>query len=53
LIIRWDNAPHHTNVETFPHHKHQSNGDVETSHDISFEEIMMLIKTEINKKPKL
>jgi len=22
LIIGWDNAPHHRNVETFPHHKH-------------------------------
>ncbi|MEW6103736.1 MAG: DUF6516 family protein [bacterium] len=22
LILRWDNAPHWKNVETFPHHKH-------------------------------
>ncbi|MDV3103382.1 toxin-antitoxin system TumE family protein [Thermococcus waiotapuensis] len=22
LTIRWDNAPHHRDVETFPHHKH-------------------------------
>ncbi len=21
-IIRWDNAPHHTDIKTFPHHKH-------------------------------
>ena len=22
LIIRWDNAPHHKHLATFPHHKH-------------------------------
>ncbi|MCZ7394100.1 MAG: DUF6516 family protein [Candidatus Methanoperedens sp.] len=22
LIIRWDNAPHHKQIRTFPHHKH-------------------------------
>lgn len=22
LIIRWDNAPHHKNISTYPHHKH-------------------------------
>jgi len=22
LIIGWDNAPHHTQIGTFPHHKH-------------------------------
>ena len=23
LLIRWDNAPFHKNIETFPHHKHK------------------------------
>ena len=22
LLVRWDNAPFHKNIETFPHHKH-------------------------------
>ena len=22
LLIRWDNAPFHKNIKTFPHHKH-------------------------------
>jgi hypothetical protein len=22
VIMGWDNAPHHKNVETYPHHKH-------------------------------
>lgn len=26
LIQRWDNAPHHTEIETFPHHMH--NGEI-------------------------
>ena len=24
LILRWDNSPHHKDVLTFPHHKHQN-----------------------------
>lgn len=24
LIVGWDNAPHHTEAETFPHHKHKA-----------------------------
>jgi hypothetical protein len=23
LITRWDNAPHHPEIETFPHHVHE------------------------------
>lgn len=23
LVNRWDNAPHHPELETFPHHRHQ------------------------------
>lgn len=25
LIVRWDNAPHHRDINTFPHHKHVNN----------------------------
>jgi len=25
LKIGWDNAPHHTHISTFPHHKHVEN----------------------------
>jgi hypothetical protein len=27
LIARWNNAPHHPEVETFPHHKHVKGED--------------------------
>jgi len=26
LIMGWDNAPHHNEIESFPHHKHTPNG---------------------------
>lgn len=26
LIKRWDNAPHHQDIETFPHHLHDRGG---------------------------
>lgn len=26
LVFRYDNAPHHPKIATFPHHKHQSTG---------------------------
>jgi len=26
LIVRWDNAPHHPSVDTFPHHIHNQKG---------------------------
>jgi len=28
LIFRYDNAPHHPEILTFPHHKHTSTGEV-------------------------
>ena len=31
-IIGWDNAPHHPEIETFPHHKHMG-GNVFPSED--------------------
>ena len=26
LIARWDNVPHHRDINSFPHHKHDING---------------------------
>ncbi len=31
LIFRYDNAPHHLEVSTFPHHKHISTGVIEST----------------------
>jgi len=30
MIVRWDNAPHHKTIKTFPHHKHLENKVVES-----------------------
>ena len=32
LIKRWDNAPHHPAIETFPYHLHQGSKGVALSH---------------------
>ncbi len=47
LIVRWDNSPHHPELETFPHHKHLNN-DVENSLEISLEEVLLYIQKRLN-----
>ncbi|MCA1917027.1 DUF6516 family protein [Methanospirillum hungatei] len=37
--MRWDNAPHHKNISTFPHHLHEKDG-VKPSSEPSFPEIL-------------
>ncbi len=39
LIIRWDNAPHHRQIRTFPHHKHVKDTVLE-SREVTIEEIL-------------
>ena len=39
LISRWDNAPHHSEIETFPHHLHQGD-DIMPSEEPTFLEIL-------------
>ncbi|MHA1381366.1 MAG: toxin-antitoxin system TumE family protein [Candidatus Helarchaeota archaeon] len=45
LIIRWDNAPHHKKLSTFPHHKHTP--DLKESMEIELEDILKVIENEI------
>ena len=33
LIYRWDNAPHHPELSTFPHHIHESNDERVLPHE--------------------
>ena len=42
LIVRWDNAPHHPHLKTYPHHKHRQ-GTIEKSRDITLEEVLNYI----------
>jgi Family of unknown function (DUF6516) len=47
LIMRWDNSPHFPDLITFPHHKHLPNNKVESSYDISLEEVFNFILSKI------
>jgi len=42
LISRWDNAPHYSEIETFPHHVHEGE-DVKPSIEPTFAEILKKI----------
>ena len=44
LKIGWDNAPHHTRLENFPHHKHVGRHDnLQSSSETCLEEVMAVI----------
>jgi len=43
MISRWDNAPHHPNLITFPHHKHVESGAF-PSNEITLEEVISIIE---------
>ncbi len=43
MIIRWDNAQHHSDISTFPHHKHTKDGIFEST-EISLNEVLKAIQ---------
>jgi len=43
LITRWDNAPHHREIESFPHHMHNGE-DVKHSDEPTFVEVLETIR---------
>ncbi len=46
LITRWDNARHHKEIETFPHHVHEGK-DIKPSMEPTFVEILKKIEERI------
>jgi len=42
LITRWDNAPHHRHIATYPHHKHTCDGIFENA-EISLQGVIDFI----------
>jgi len=42
LITRWDNAPHHSEIETFPDHVHEGE-EIKPSEEPTFAEILKKI----------
>jgi len=50
LICRWDNAPHHPEISTHPHHKHlgkQLESSLESSEVHSLANVLELLKNRI------
>ena len=47
LLIRWDNAPHHKHLHTFPHHKHSP--DVSESNVVDLEGVLKEISSLMEK----
>ena len=45
LVFRYDMAPHHQNIRTFPHHKHLKNGHVVETKPPSFTEVLEEIES--------
>ena len=44
LKVGWDNAPHYTRFENFPHHKHVGEKkNIQVSFETSLEEVMKVI----------
>lgn len=43
LIFRYDNAPHHKESKTFPHHKHLSDGRITDVRETNLESVIMEI----------
>ncbi|MBC8179930.1 hypothetical protein H8E88_02290 [candidate division KSB1 bacterium] len=44
LIIGWDNAPHHKDIKTFPHHKHiRKKTKVTESDECSLSDVLRFI----------
>ena len=46
LIMRWDNAPHHQHIKTFPHHIHIGKTIME-SEPVNLEEVVTEIKSKL------
>jgi hypothetical protein len=39
-VSRWDNAPHHPQVSTFPHHRHDDQGRVHPSSPVTVADVL-------------
>jgi len=43
VIVGWDNAPHHREIASFPHHRH-IRGNVEASEERDLRDVLAFIK---------
>ncbi|MFH1774033.1 MAG: DUF6516 family protein [Methanobacteriota archaeon] len=49
MIIRWDNAPHHKEVSTFPYHMHKGE-KVFKSDEMTLEKVLKILEKKIEGK---
>jgi len=49
MIFRYDNAEHHKNIKTFPHHKHLENSVIESPEKNLFD-VLLEIEAMIRSK---
>ncbi|OQY00047.1 MAG: hypothetical protein B6I24_00905 [Bacteroidetes bacterium 4572_128] len=49
MVFRYDNAKHHRELSTFPHHKHTKNGII-SSNEAKLDEVLSEIEKEVLKK---
>lgn len=51
LLKRWDNAPHHPEIETFPHHLHDGAEDRVVAHPaVTGPEVLLRILEDVEAK---
>ena len=45
IVFRYDNAPHHPEIATYPHHKHVKGGEVpRRSEEVGLKEVLLEIE---------
>ena len=53
LRIGWDNAPHHPEVSTRPHHKHvERQENIQESQETNLEDVLRVIKKHLEEERK-
>ena len=49
LLLRWDNAPHHPEIPTFPHHKHEGER-ISPSVRVTVEEVLAELAARLKRR---
>ena len=47
MIFRYDNAPHHSHLQTFPHHKHVDEAQVKESREATLDKVLLEVAQRI------
>lgn len=51
MKVGWDNAPHHEQLENFPHHKHVGEqARLESSYEACLEDVMTILESEFTSR---